>query len=323
MNPYEILEISKEATEKDIKKAYKKLAKKYHPDVNKSPEAEEKFKSIQEAYSILSDPDKKNHYDRFGNSSFNGFSGDQPDIDSIMREYMQSFDMDFGFSRRRNRVPVYRSTIQVTLEEIYNGSHKKAEISIPINCIHCKGTGAENGEMEVCNICGGSGVIKTTSQQGFCTFSQVVGCANCNGTGGIRKILCKYCNGSGKLYEKEVVEFDLPKNIVSGSEMVLEKEHYIIKIQVIELRHDLFIRRGDSLFYNLEISLKEAILGCEKIIPLLDGGKLRIKIPSGSQYGVKQKVREKGMNGGDLFIITTFKIPEIDEVKRSKIAEIL
>lgn len=322
MNPYEVLEVSRDATEKDIKKAYKKLAKKYHPDINKSPEAEDKFKLIQEAYSILSDIDKKNHYDEFGNCSFNGnVNGSGIDIDDIMREYVNSFDINFGFTRR-NRKPTYRTTVNVTLEDIYNGVNKKVEVSIPTRCNHCNGTGAKNGEMDVCNICGGQGVIRKIHQNGACIINQTINCNHCNGTGGIRKSLCNHCNGRGELYKTDVVDFNLPKNIISGSEMVLEKDNYIIRIQVIELPHNYFIRRNNSLFYNLEISLKEALLGCEKKAPLLDGGEIIIKIPQGTQYGVKQRVPGRGMGGGDLFIITTFKIPKINEDQKKKIENI-
>lgn len=342
---YEILGVSKTASADEIKKAYRKLAFKHHPDKNpgKEKEAEEKFKEISEAYEVLSDSQKRAKYDQFGHEGlksefgaggfnwqnfthfedlqdiFGGF-GDMGGLGDIFEAFTG------GFSRRGRRQygPQRGSSLQlrldVTLEEVATGAEKTVTLKRQEICTKCDGSGAKNkSDKEKCPACGGSGQIRFS--QGF--FAVARACERCQGTGQIIKNPCPECRGQGRVIKSKKIKVHIPKGIEAGTRLKLSNEgnagekgaprgDLYVLINVLE--HDIFLRRHEDIILDLPVSVTQAALGAEVSVPTLDG-KVKVKVPPGTQYGKVLRLRGKGLpslhghHHGDELIRVQVEVP--------------
>jgi molecular chaperone DnaJ len=330
---YKVLEVDKSAGADEIKKAYRKLAMKYHPDQNKdNKDAEAKFKEVNEAYDVLKDEQKRAAYDRFGSAAFDGsmggggrggFDGFQgggfqgANFSDIFEDMFGDF-MGGGGARRGSGGAMRGADMQygmeISLEEAYNGLEKS--ITVPVNdtCDACDGRGTEKGKKpETCPTCDGAGRIR--AQQGFFTIEKP--CATCGGAGQIIKDPCKKCNGSGRVRREKTLKINVPKGIESGRRIRLSGEgeagtrggpsgdmYVLITIKA----HKFFDREGPNLFCRVPIPMTTATLGGEVEVPTISGKKSKIKVPGGTQTGQQFRLREKGMpvlrstQYGDLYI---------------------
>ena len=311
---YAILGISRNATKEEIKKAYRKKAMEYHPDRNPDdPQAEEKFKEASEAYSILSDPEKRELYDRYGYDAIknSGNYGAYTDFSSIFDDFGDIFgDLlgDFfgfgGTSRRRNR-PRKGDDIWVELtlefEEAVLGAEKEVEIPRKEVCEVCKGSGVEPGhKKETCPTCKGRGTIRIS--QGFFSLSQT--CPTCNGYGEINRHPCKSCNGKGYVYKNKKMKVKIPAGVDTGTKIRIEGEGEAstnggrrgdLYISVNVKPHKFFKREGDDIHLDVSISFSQAALGTIISLPTVDGKSFDFKIPAGTQSGTTFKIKGKGV----------------------------
>lgn len=326
---YELLGVDKRASAEDIKKAYRKLAMKYHPDQNKdNKEAEAKFKEINEAYDILKDEQKRAAYDRFGKSAFDGSMGGggggfNPGGAAGFGNFSDIFEDMFGDmmgargggGRSANmRGSDIQYTMEITLEDAFKG--KEATIKIPVNdtCDKCNGNGTESGKgAEECPTCHGSGRMR--AQQGFFTIERT--CSTCGGAGSVIKDPCKKCSGSGRIRKEKTLKVQIPKGIDSGRRIRLAGEGEAgmrggpagdLYVLVAIKPHKLFRRDGANLFCRVPIPMTTATLGGDLEVPSIDGSRNNVKIPPGTQTGQQFRLKSKGMNVmrsesfGDLYI---------------------
>ena len=316
---YKTLGVEKGASADEIKKAYRKMAMKYHPDQNKdNKEAEEKFKEVNEAYDVLKDEQKRAAYDRFGAAAFDGsmggggggnpfggagFEGFGGNFSDIFEDMFGDFMGGGGAGRRggTSRGSDIQYAHEISLEDAYKG--KETKITIPVNdtCDNCKGSGAEEGkEPEECPTCGGAGRIR--AQQGFFTIERA--CGTCGGQGTIIKEPCKKCSGAGRIRREKTLKVNIPKGIDSGRRIRLSGEgeagmrggpsgDLYILIQV--KPHKFFKRDGANLYCRVPIPMTTATLGGEIEVPTIDGKKSKMKIPGGTQTGQQFRLKEKGM----------------------------
>lgn len=350
---YEILGVPKNANGEEIKKAYRQLALKYHPDRNEgNPEAEEKFKEASEAYSVLADAEKRQTYDRFGHDglkmSGRGFS-DSFFSDSIFSDFEDILGGLFGFASSRGRGgrrgPMrgrdVGMEVSLTLEEAYNGVEKNLEIKKEVNCDICDGSGSEPGRTrETCRQCGGSGSVRRS--QGF--FSIATTCPLCHGTGQIITHPCEKCRGKGRTFESKEIKVPFPAGVDTGNKMRIAGEgeggynggpsgdlYAIIEIE----EDDNFERQDNNLVYKLEITFAQAALGDEVKVETFYGTE-KIRIPPETQNGKIIRIKGKGFKNvnswgkGDLLIIINVVTPvklsrkerelfrELREIEKSK-----
>jgi len=317
---YKILGVSRNATKEEIKKAYKKLAKKYHPDLNKSKEAEEKFKEINEAASVLLDDEKRAQYDQFGTDyeqftghgfDFSDFGFDFSDFtnfnfDDLLKRFESFFGSDFSFNEnsfREERGNDLLYELTITLEEAYTGSKKTLKIPRLIRCKHCNGTGAKSkADIITCPECSGTGVIKKIRRTGFISIATTTTCSKCKGTGKYIKEPCPYCDGTGLVREVSKIEVKIPKGARDGMKLRIrgygeetkngsKGDLYIL----LHLKpHKIFTRQGDDVIVKIKISFTQAILGDEILVPCING-KTKLKIPPGTQSGTILRLKGKGM----------------------------
>jgi molecular chaperone DnaJ len=318
---YQILGVDKTASDDEIKKAYRKMALKYHPDRTKEDkQAEAKFKKTAEAYEVLSDPDKKAKYDRFGEEGLKGaFSGrgggfawqdfhHATDFEDIFSNIFGNF-FGSGFSGQRRRGSAKRGAdlrvnLKLTFEEVAKGAEKKIKVKKYKKCSACSGTGARSGAgQKTCPTCGGTGEIHSQSRSFFGTFINVQACSTCNGEGKVISNPCSVCDGSGRSRETETISVNVPAGVISGNYIPLQGRgdtgprngpsgDIILYIDVLE--HELFERRDDDVIYELPISFSQAALGDTVEVPTLDG-RARLKIPPGTQSGKIFRMRGKGI----------------------------
>ena len=336
---YEVLGVDKSASAEEIKKAYRKMAIKYHPDKNPGDkEAEEKFKEAAEAYSILSDPEKKSRYDQFGHAGVEGagpdFSGGFGNLNDFLNDILGGFGFGGGFgggarsSQQQQRV--YRGRdirvrVKLTLEEIAKGVEKEISIEKSVPCTECGGKGAKNSsDIKTCPACHGTGQVERVVRQGF--FQQVTysTCQQCGGEGKIVSNPCRSCSGTGLVRKRETIKVKIPAGVEAGMQLTIQGEGNAAKnngingdllVVIEEQEHPNLKRDGNNLYYTKIISLPDAILGTETEIPCLDGP-YKIKVEPGTQSGTVVRLRGKGLptvNGyggtGDMYVKIGVWIP--------------
>lgn len=335
---YELLGLQKGATDIEIKKAYRTLAMKYHPDRNPgNAEAELKFKEVTEAYEVLKDSQKRAAYDRYGHAAFaqgagaGGFGGFNFDFGggsgagfgSIFEDIFSEFMGGARRSRQQEGVrgADIRYDLEITLEEAYKGLTKEIEIQTAVKCEDCHGTGAAEGsKAETCDTCHGTGRVRR--QAGF--FIEERTCPTCNGTGKVIKNPCKKCGGTGKVSQKKVLEVTIPAGIDSENRMRLAGQGEAgmnggpngdLYIFVHIKPHPIFKRDAANLYCTVPLSMTTAALGGEIDIPCIDGSSEKVKIDEGTQSGTEVRLRKKGMtmlqskSVGDLFVRFTVETP--------------
>jgi molecular chaperone DnaJ len=322
---YDILGIPRNADDKEVKKAYRNLARKYHPDVCKEPGAEEKFKKINEAYSVLSDEQKKGQYDNMGHDTYTnaskgsytgggqqggGFSSDFSGFGDI-------FDFFGGGQRRSGPQPGadLLMRIQIRLEDAVSGMDREIEVMHTESCATCSGSGSETKRLNTCPRCGGSGQMRQTANSAFGQFVRMTPCTQCGGKGKIPEKTCKDCRGSGHTRVKRKVSVHIPAGIDNG--MRLRMEGYgeagdygaangDLFIEVYVQSHDRFVRVGDNLETTIEISPAQAALGTSVEIETIDKRHIDLKVPAGIQYNSALKLGGEGVkrrgHPGDLLV---------------------
>ena len=349
---YEILGVPRNASEEDIKKAYRKLAVKYHPDKNPgNKEAEEKFKEINEAYEVLSDKEKRARYDQFGHAGVGSSAASEGtggyygqggiNMEDIFSHFEDIFGGGFGFSggstrgKRTQRGGDVRISVKLTLEEIATGVTKKIKIKKQIACNACYGTGAQNGKVVTCSTCKGSGVIVQVQQTILGRIQTRSTCPTCQGLGSMPSEKCTVCQGRGTVWGEEIVSFNIPAGVENGMELSLRAKGHAapnggvpgdLIIHIEELPHAYFKREGKHLIYHLFLSFPDAALGTHVEIPTLEG-KVRIKIEPGIQSGKLLRLKGKGLpsvNGydrGDIIVDVNVYTPNHLNPEERKIME--
>ncbi len=340
---YEVLGVQKGATEEEIKKAYKKMARKYHPDLNPGDkDAEEKFKEVNEAYEVLSDSEKKARYDQFGfagvdpnfGAGTGGWGGgaggagfDFGDLGDIFGSF---FGGGFGGGQaRRNpnapqRGESIRMNLTISFEEAAFGCEKELELDRYESCETCRGSGAAPGTSpETCPDCGGSGVVQTRRQTPMGVFASTAPCSRCGGRGKIIKEPCKDCRGSGMVRRRRKIQASVPAGIDNGQTISIRGQGHAGKnggpagdlLVTITVRpHELFRREGTSVLCEAPITFTQAVLGAELEIPTIDG-KVKYDIPEGTQSGTTFRLKGKGipaLNGrgrGDQYVTVYIETP--------------
>ena len=323
---YEVLAVTREASEQEIKSAYRRLALEHHPDRNpdRKEESEEKFKEITEAYSVLADPQKRAAYDRFGHAGVGGPGFGAPDFNStIFSDFEDIFGDLFGFGdvfgrtgrgRARSAGGVdLRYDLEISLEEAATGLQTKIKIPRWEACNACEGTGAKPGSKPVnCPTCGGRGQLR--HQQGFFTVTRT--CPQCQGLGQVIREVCGHCKGEGRVKSERVLDLKIPPGVDDGTRLRVAGEggvatrgsapgdlYVILKIR----EHTFFERRGNDLYLTIPISISQAALGADMVVPTLRGEQ-RLRIPEGTQSGSVFRLRGLGMPSlegrghGDLYI---------------------
>ncbi len=326
---YEILGISKTADDKEIKSAFRNLAKKYHPDVNKEKDAESKFKEIQEAYAVLSDPSNRKKYDQFGHNAFSngaGFNGagfDFSDFD-FSDIFGSSFGFNFGNSQRSSRAKRGRDSIikmTLTFEEAVSGAKKVINIDVSQSCSECDGEGG-HGE-KTCHKCRGSGTITQEQRSLFGVYVTRTECPECDGKGKTFSKVCSKCRGNGQVKINQDINVTIPAGVDNGNQLRLQGKGEVgvnggpngdIYIEFVVKNHSLFKRDDSDIYLELPITIGDAALGVKKQIPTLYGN-ITLTIPEGSQTGDKHRLKGKGIEDvstkrkGDMFIIIKVLVP--------------
>ncbi|MDD3480880.1 MAG: molecular chaperone DnaJ [Patescibacteria group bacterium] len=353
---YEILGVSKSASTDEIKKAYRKLAQKYHPDKGGSADDEKKFKEMNEAYKILSDPEKRKQYDQFGHAApgagqgapggFNwsdfaqggyntgGFNINFEDLGGIGDIFGDMFGG--GRTRRPQKGADLETQVTIDFKDAYKGIEKEIVLEKYFECDKCKGTGAEPGtSVKTCPTCGGSGQVKTARQTMFGTFAQVTTCTECRGTGKIPEKKCMKCNGEGRIRERKGIKVKIPAGIESGQTIRLTGKGEAgptgipsgdLYLSVIVRPDKRFERDGADIHSEVEISFPEAALGTTVLVETVEK-KVNLKIPAGTQSGKIFRLSGKGMpvinsgRRGDHLVKIHVKTPTRLSRKQKKLLE--
>jgi len=330
---YEVLGVDKASSSDQIKSAYRKQAVKYHPDKNKGDKAaEEKFKEASEAYHVLSNAERKQNYDNFGHAAFENGAGGRGgfgnfDFSSNFSDIFEDFFGEgFGGGGRRSRRSNHRGSdlrydLSITLEEAYSGKKQDIKFSTSEKCDTCKGSGSKPGhDAGSCSMCGGHGQVR--SSQGFFTVQQT--CPQCSGSGEEITNPCASCGGQGKKQASKRLSVTIPKGVDDGTRIRLAGKGEAgsrgagngdLYLFINVYSHDLFKRSNENLFFECPISIANAALGTSIEIPTIDGGKAKIKIPSGTQSGKQFRLKGKGMpymrgsGNGDLYVQVNTEIP--------------
>jgi molecular chaperone DnaJ len=326
---YEVLGVTRGAAQDEIKKAYRRLARQYHPDVNKESDAEAKFKEINEAYEVLSDEQKRAMYDRFGHSMPNGSAGFDPFAggDPFSSIFDAFFGGQAGMGGRSQRGPRagadLRYNLMLTFEEAVFGTEKEIEFRRPETCGSCKGSGAEPGtEPTRCPKCGGTGEIRQRAP--LFNMVTVTACDQCSGTGMVIPIPCRECRGEGRVRQARKLTVKVPAGVDGNAQIRISGEgeagprggpngnlYVALDIQP----HAHFLREGNDILYELKLNVAQAALGDEVEVPVVDGTNEPLRIPAGTQTGQTFRIRGKGVpflrqNGrGDHIVVTRVVVP--------------
>lgn len=336
---YEVLGVSKTAGAEEIKKAYRKLAKKYHPDVNKEAGAEEKFKEVQEAYDVLSDDNKKAAYDRYGHSAFDqnaggfggaggfgsGFGFEDVDLGDIFGSFFGG-----GQTRSRRQTGPQKgddrfAQIEIDFMDAIKGKKTDIKISYDEPCSHCHGSGAESSQdITRCSRCGGTGTIRTQQRSPFGTFVNQTTCPECNGTGKKITKACSQCHGKGYIHKTITVELNIPAGINTHQQLRVsgKGERGInggpngdLYVEIYVRPHKYFTRKNNDIYMEVPISVVDAALGCEVDVPTVYGD-VTMKIPAGTQSGSVLRLKGKGIKSirgnvqGDQFVSVNVEVPK-------------
>jgi len=346
---YDILGVSKNATEQEIKSAFRKLAKKYHPDVNKEKDAEAKFKELGEAYAVLSDQEKRQAYDQYGHAAFEqggpggagGFGGFNPsdfDLGSIFEEF---FGGSFGFnnSRKSSSRPTKGEDVLVKLnlsfEEAVFGCEKTIKLDLLTTCDECSGLGGHG--QSTCSNCGGRGRVITAQRTMFGTFQSESSCPNCNGKGYTFKTKCSSCNGGGNVNKTKSIAVNVPEGVDNGYQLRISGKGAAgynggpngdIYLEFIVKDHPLFMREEDDILLEVPITITQATLGTKKTIPTLEKA-IILNIKEGTQNGEKFRIKGKGVKNpntnrrGDMIVIIKVIIPtRLDHSQKRLLSEL-
>ena len=335
---YEVLGVSKTASDSEIKSAYRKLAKKYHPDMNPGDkEAEAKFKEASEAYAILSDADKRRQYDQFGHAAFDGGAGGGAggfdfngfDMGDIFGDIFGDFFGGGGRSRSANNGPMkgqnVRVSVHLTFEEACFGTEKEIELNIKEDCAKCHGTGAKPGtQPETCSKCGGKGQVVFTQQSLFGVVRNVQACPDCHGTGKIIKDRCPDCGGSGYISRRKKISVSIPAGIDNGQSIRIRDKgepginggpRGDLLVQVIVGRHPIFQRHDYDIYSTAPITFAQAALGAEVRIKTIDGD-VMYTVKPGTQTDTRVRLRGKGVPTtrnkqvrGDHYVTLVVQVP--------------
>ena len=339
---YEILGVDKNASEDEIKSAFRKMAKKYHPDVNKTPEAEAKFKEIGEAYSVLGDAEKRRQYDQFGHEAytqgasqggfggggfggFGGFNAEDIDLSGIFDDLFGG-GMFGGSSRRRNTNRPTKGEdilvkVKLSFEEAVFGCKKTIDVNLDSECDTCNGKGGE-GE-ETCRTCGGRGRVVSQQRTMFGVFQSETVCPDCNGKGKTYKTTCKDCHGTGHVNKNKSIEITVPEGVDNGHQLRISGKggagrnggsNGDIYLEFIVEKHPLFERKGNDIYVDVPLTITEAVLGCKKEVPTLTGTVI-LDVDPGSQAGDQLRLKGKGVKDpagskkGDMYVVLDVIIP--------------
>ncbi len=350
---YEILGVSKGAADDEIKKAYRKLAIKFHPDKNPDDkQAEEKFKEAAEAYEVLSNSEKRQRYDQFGHAGVGGaasqggggYGGGGMNMEDIFSQFGDIFGSGFGGGgfgggggggRRVNRGSNLRIKVKLNLNEVANGAEKKLKVTKHVACGTCKGSGAKNNNYDTCKICNGTGVQTRVQQTILGAMKTQTTCSGCNGEGKIIKDKCNTCHGDGVVRGEEVISVNIPAGVADGMQLSMSGKGNAaprggvngdLLILIEEEEHPELKREGNNLIFHLFISFPDAALGTQVEIPTIDG-KVKIKIDPGTQGGKMLRLKGKGIpeiNGygkGDLLVDVNIYTPANLSAEEKKLME--
>lgn len=344
---YEVLGVDKNADEKEIKKAYRKLAMKYHPDVSEEEGSEEKFKEISEAYAVLSDDEKRQRYDQFGHAGMDGFTAEDFYQNVNFDDIFQGFDIGnifdlFGFGGGRSRgrsgpqkgADIY-TDVTITLEEAFNGCEKEIKITRSELCPTCNGSKSKPGhDPKTCPTCNGTGQIKEVSNTFLGQMVNVRPCRECGGTGKIITDPCEKCHGKGSVRKTKTIKLEIPEGVDEGNHLRVSGEgncgesaglegDLIVSVNI--KRNKTFEREGDHLYFEQQISFPQAALGDIISIPTIEGKEVEFKITPGTQSGTVFKLRGQGMNSvrhssrGNLYVTVTVVVPKKLNSKQKKL----
>ena len=347
---YETLGVNKNASDDEIKRAFRKLAKQYHPDINKEPGAEAKFKEIGEAYAILSDPNKRRTYDQFGSAAFEnggpgagggagfgGFNFGDIDLDSILRDVFGGGFSGFGSRRResssRGRGADVRIVVRLSFEEAAFGCDKKIDLNIDDTCSRCNGKGGFSEK--ACSTCGGRGVVLERVQSLFGVMQTQKTCPDCRGRGVTFKDVCPDCNGLGVVNRRKTITVKIPEGVDDGFQLRLAKKgeagrngaepgDLIVDFDIMD--HPLYERQGNDVYMEYPINMAQAALGCEVDVPTLTGVET-IQIKPGTQNYEKIKLRGKGIKSpnsltrGNMYVVVNIITPTKLSRKQKKLFE--
>lgn len=336
---YQVLGVAREASEEDLKKAYRKLAMQYHPDRNQGDaSAEAKFKELNEAYDVLKDAEKRAAYDRYGHAAFEGgmgggggqggFAGGNP-FGGAFEDIFEEMFGGLGGRRRGGGGPVgrggdLRTAIEVTLEEAFAGAKKTIRVSTSVVCEACKGSGAEGPATQAaasCGTCGGSGKVR--AQQGFFLIERT--CQTCGGSGRVVKNPCKVCAGQGRVQRDRTLSVAVPAGVEDGTRIRLTGEGEAglrgapagdLYVDVGVRAHPIFQRDGANIFVRVPLRMTQAALGAAVEVPTVDGGRAKVTIPAGTQTGDQFRLRGKGFSvlrsaaRGDMYVQVAVETPQ-------------
>ena len=349
---YEVLGVDKTADEKTIKKAYRKLARKYHPDVCEEEGAEEKFKEVSEAYAVLSDDEKRKRYDQFGHAGMDGYTAEDFYQNVNFEDIFQGFDIGnifemFGFGggnrSRGGRTGPQRGSdiyteIPITLEEAFQGCEKEIKITRSELCPTCNGSKSKPGvEPKTCPVCGGTGQVKEVSNTFLGQMVNIRPCRECKGNGKIITDPCDDCHGKGSKRKTKTIKIEIPQGVDEGNHLRVTGEgncgdgeglagDLIATVHI--KKHDKYIREGDHLKLTQQISFPQAALGDKISIPTIDGNEVEFKITPGTQSETVFKLKGQGMNSfrhsgrGNMYVTVKVVVPKkLDSKQKELLAE--